>query len=270
MSKNITCAQGHHWDPAIDAFRMDSQRGLCPVCGDLPMVVAIGKGQQAQHSQRAQPPKGPKGKRAAAKPATVLPEVMPVTPAAVAVQSVALSAEAAPPWAGQPGMQWSGVDLGPALPMAVFTSTETWQQERVKALALYCSDGRWGDAFDEFCHKRLLIPRYDRWAVPGGPAWLIPRDHNKEFFQAVHHQLEFLVRAHALERMVLIAHHGCAYYGDLLRKESDDCLPTQMDDLRTGRANLQEWFPTLAVDCYLAMRRGPRLSFHQVTGERGE
>ena len=65
---------------------------------------------------------------------------------------------------------WASVDLGPKLPMAIFTSGERWQHERIGALALYCSDGRWGEAFDEFCHRRLLIPRYDRWAVPGGPA----------------------------------------------------------------------------------------------------
>ena len=77
------------------------------------------------------------------------------------------------PWAlpvNDPGTPWARVDLGPPLPMPVYTAHETWNPERIGALALYCSDGRWGEAFDEFCHKRLLIPRYDRWAVPGGPA----------------------------------------------------------------------------------------------------
>ena len=64
------------------------------------------------------------------------------------------------------------IDLGPDLPPLEYTCAERWQPERIGALALYCSDGRWGEAFDEFCHKHLLIPRYDRWAVPGGPAWL--------------------------------------------------------------------------------------------------
>src|SRR3954471_2525665 len=53
-----------------------------------------------------------------------------------------------------------------------FVSSETWNDRRIRALAMYCSDGRWGDAFDEFCHRSLMIPRYDRFAVPGGPAWL--------------------------------------------------------------------------------------------------
>src|SRR5260370_25831282 len=53
------------------------------------------------------------------------------------------------------GIQWSTIELGPELPMPVFTSMEVWNPERIGALAIYCSDGRWGDAFDEFCHTRL-------------------------------------------------------------------------------------------------------------------
>src|SRR5437660_7506819 len=102
--------------------------------------------------------------------------------------------------------RWAGVALEPPLPMAIYTSTETWNPERIGALALYCSDGRWGEAFDEFCHKRLLIPRYDRWAVPGGPAWLVPRETEGDLYQATRTQLDFLVRVHQLERIVLIAH----------------------------------------------------------------
>ncbi|HEU4752026.1 MAG TPA: hypothetical protein VFU47_02880, partial [Armatimonadota bacterium] len=56
-----------------------------------------------------------------------------------------------------------------------FTSRETWNPERIGALAIYCSDGRWGEAFDEFCHRGLGLPRYDRFAVPGGPVWLTVR-----------------------------------------------------------------------------------------------
>src|SRR5215831_17063022 len=93
-------------------------------------------------------------------------------------------------------IHWSGVALGPKLPMAVFTSTEVWKPERIGALAMYCSDGRWGEAFDEFCHRSLLIPRYDRWAVPGGPAWLVPREAGDGLYRATRTHLDFLVRVH--------------------------------------------------------------------------
>jgi hypothetical protein len=47
------------------------------------------------------------------------------------------------------------LELGPDLPIGVFTSAEPWHAERIGALALYCSDGRWGEAFDEFLPPAL-------------------------------------------------------------------------------------------------------------------
>jgi hypothetical protein len=102
------------------------------------------------------------------------------------------------------------VELAPDLPVTVYYATERWHPERIGALALYCSDGRWGEAFDEFCHKHLQIPRYDRLAVPGGPAWLVPCGGDRALLDTARAQLEFLVRAHGLEQLVLNAHYGCA------------------------------------------------------------
>src|SRR6266436_9043642 len=126
----------------------------------------------------------------------------------------------------------SVMDLGPNLPLADFTSTLRWDNERIHAMALYCSDGRWGESFDEFCHKHLRIPRYDRWAVPGGPTWLVPGGNDTAFLQAARLQLDFLVEAHGLERTVLITHYGCAYYGERLKGSPDECVPAQTADIR--------------------------------------
>ena len=54
---------------------------------------------------------------------------------------------------------------------AIFAASETRFQSGFMRWRFYCSDGRWGEAFDEFCHAGLGLPRYDRFAVPGGPAW---------------------------------------------------------------------------------------------------
>jgi hypothetical protein len=150
------------------------------------------------------------------------------------------------------------------LPAPCFTSTELWQAVRVGALVLYCSDGRWGEAFDEFCHRRLLIPRYDRWAVPGGPSCLLPGNAGEGFCRGAWEQFGFLVRAHQLRRVVLIAHYGCAAYAELLGTGPDDCLPAQVQDLRTAAAALREWFRGIDVESYFALRRGVSLSFHPV------
>jgi hypothetical protein len=166
--------------------------------------------------------------------------------------------------AGDAAIPWASVDIGPALPLAVHICTEAWHPERIGALALYCSDGRWGEAFDEFCHKRLLIPRYDRWAVPGGPAWLVSHTSNGDLYQATRKQLDFLVHVHELERIVLITHFGCAFYRHLLDEPAETCLPVQMSDLRVARDSLRERFPTIQVETYLAMQSGKCLSFHEV------
>jgi hypothetical protein len=157
-----------------------------------------------------------------------------------------------------------GLALGPNLPLEVFTSTEPWFGERIHALALYCSDGRWGLAFDEFCQRSLLIPRYDRWAVPGGPAWLATRAENDDFAQSAHQQLDFLVKIHELDRIVLITHYACALYAQRLGRSPEDCLPEQMKDVERAAAVLREWYPGMRVEGYLAMRRDRSLSFHEL------
>lgn len=156
------------------------------------------------------------------------------------------------------------LDLGPELPLSVFTSMERWHPERIGALALYCSDGRWGEAFDEFCHRHLLIPRYDRWAVPGGPAWLALGSEGGEFSRSAREQLDFLVHAHELERIVLITHFGCAYYGHRLNRDPKECLPAQIEDVRRAAETLRRSYDGMRVETYLAMRTGNCLSFHQL------
>jgi hypothetical protein len=158
----------------------------------------------------------------------------------------------------------SSMELGPDLPLADFTSSWQWDEERIHAMALYCSDGRWGLAFDEFCQKHLRIPRYDRWAVPGGPAWLLSTGDETGFVQVARAQVDFLVQAHELQRIVLITHFGCAYYGQKLRLSPNACLSTQTADLKRAADKLREWYPEMRVENYLAMRSSSRLSFHRV------
>jgi hypothetical protein len=83
-------------------------------------------------------------------------------------------------------------------------------------------------------------------------------------YQATRTQLDFLVRVHELERIVLITHYGCAFYRELLREPAEGCLSVQMDDLRAVKNTLHGWFPEVRVEVYLAMQRGRCLSFHQL------
>jgi hypothetical protein len=161
--------------------------------------------------------------------------------------------------------------LGNQLPMVAYHAIERYSPERIHALALYCSDGRWGKSFDEFCHRHLRIPHYDRWAVPGGPAWIaLAAEEDGDLFQIVRIQLDFLVQAHELKRIVLITHHGCAWYGHRLQQPPDQCLSAQSRDVEVAAAVLRDWYPDLQVEAYLAMRQHEWVSFHTLDiGERG-
>jgi hypothetical protein len=163
------------------------------------------------------------------------------------------------------GMSWTTVEMEPQLPLPVYTSLEVWNPDRIRALAIYCSDGRWGAAFDEFCHKALHMPRYDRFAVPGGPAWFTRADVNRNgAYYVAREQLDFLVQVHALERIVLITHYGCAFYTEMLKRSPLEVLPTQLEEVQTAATTLRSWFPGIVAEAYLAMRRDNRLSFHAV------
>jgi hypothetical protein len=156
------------------------------------------------------------------------------------------------------------VTLAPDLPMTAYHTIEQWHPERIGAMALYCSDGRWGEAIDEFCHRHLHIPRYDRWAVPGGPACVATSGDDEILLRAARIQLDFLVEVHELERVVLITHYACAWYGHRLQRPPDECLPAQAEDIRAAAATLRSWHPGLRVEAYLGMRRQERLTFHQL------
>lgn len=97
-----------------------------------------------------------------------------------------------------------------------YESRVRYDQARIHAAALYCSDGRLGEHFDDFLQNGLELPRYDRVSLPGGPACLAghPEAHLEE--QGVVDELKFLVEVHKLKRVVLIAHQGCAFYGSRL------------------------------------------------------
>jgi hypothetical protein len=144
----------------------------------------------------------------------------------------------------------------------LFTSSAPFEPERVHAVAVYCSDGRFGDQVDDFLHLHLGLPNYDRVAIPGGPAWLSSRS-SASLVQhgMVRDQLDFLVEVHRLERAVLIAHHGCAYYLRRLASDADSALTTQIQDLHDATETLKNWYRGLQIESYLARATEGRVQF---------
>ena len=134
----------------------------------------------------------------------------------------------------------------------VFHSPISFEAQRIGAVALYCSDGRFGDAIDQLLHEGLALPRYDRLAVPGGPACL--SGHLAVFWEdlGTSKQIEFLVRVHQIGRVVLIAHHGCAFYRLHLNVRDQDLVTRQMRDLSGAARRIARLAPRVTTEAYFA------------------
>jgi carbonic anhydrase-like protein len=148
----------------------------------------------------------------------------------------------------------------------IFTSATPFESERVQAVAVYCSDGRYGDQIDAFLHQHLGLPNYDRLAIVGGPAWLGFRSSASiSQYGLMRDQLDFLVHVHGLRRVVLLAHYGCAYYLRRHVGDADSVLPTQIQDLRDAARTIRNWYTTLQVETYLARAEGGRVDFYAIS-----
>ncbi len=145
-----------------------------------------------------------------------------------------------------------------------YESRVRYQQDRIHAAALYCSDGRVGEHFDDFLQNGLNLPRYDRVALPGGPACLAghPQAHLEE--QGVVDELRFLVEVHGLKRVVLIAHQGCAFYATRLDLKEPRLELVQRADLVRAAGFVQRVTGLDAIDAYFARLVDGRVRFERV------
>src|SRR5205814_5180899 len=116
-----------------------------------------------------------------------------------------------PPTRAREGVAPTGARPGESV-TELWRSSLPFMPERIGAAAIYCSDGRYNEQFDEFLHQRLGLPRYDRVVVPGGAACLAGDISAWRDEEAVVEQLRFLIVSHELERIVLIAHKACGFY----------------------------------------------------------
>lgn len=144
----------------------------------------------------------------------------------------------------------------------VFVSTRPFEDERIAAAAIYCSDGRYGEHIDEFLHVGLGLPRYDRIALPGGAACLA--GHVKGFHEklSLERQLSFLIRAHALQKIVLIAHEGCAYYKDIWTA-MQSTIEQQSEDLKRAAQHISLLNNRIEVATFFARNVDDKVAFER-------
>jgi hypothetical protein len=140
--------------------------------------------------------------------------------------------------------------------LAAYESSVRYDDGRIRAAAAYCSDGRFGDACDDFLHNALHLAPYDRLAVPGGAACLGGHFLAYREEEALLEQLRLLIRVHALERIILIAHQDCAFYVERLHVSPEKIEVQQRRDLETAVERIRSLARHVRVDRYLA-RKGP-------------
>ena len=147
---------------------------------------------------------------------------------------------------------------------SAYESPLPYEKTRIRAAAIYCSDGRVGEHFDDFLQNGLGLPRYDRVALPGGPSCLAghPQAHLEQ--QGVVDELKFLVEFHGLTRVVLIAHEGCAFYGSRLELKDRRMELVQKADLVRAAAFVHRVTTLTAIEAFFARLEGTRVRFESV------
>lgn len=145
----------------------------------------------------------------------------------------------------------------------VYAGRLFYEPSRIHAAAVYCSDGRLGDHFDDFLQNGLHLPRYDRLALPGGPAALLGTDSCPCGSAAAWEALAFLVQAHELTRVLLVAHEGCAFYAQRLSLKADCMEARQRRDIESVAAKIRASTPQLRIDAYFARITGNRITFEE-------
>jgi len=125
-----------------------------------------------------------------------------------------------------------------------FRSWAPWKDEFSGNLAVFCSDERFVAATLEFLRRGLDMERCDLIVVAGGPAF-IPQSE-----APLLERLDLLIKAHKIERVVLIAHDDCGYYKhrypklppEKLRQQQREELLTAVSALRQKGIKAQAFF----------------------------
>jgi hypothetical protein len=146
----------------------------------------------------------------------------------------------------------------------IYESPTPYEAARIHAAAVYCSDGRVGEQIDEFLHQGLGLPRYDRLALPGGPACLAGSLATFLEARALEDALRFLIRVHDLRQVVLIAHEGCAYYRERLGVPEAKVVAEQREDLHKALRSVPRLAEGLAAKAFLARVAVSRIAFEPV------
>lgn len=147
----------------------------------------------------------------------------------------------------------------------MFVSQGLYETGHPKALAIYCSDGRFTNAVEELLHH-LGHARLDTLTMPGGPALLNPWTASILDADQVNRASQFLIKAHSIDHVVLLSHEGCGYYRQKLPgRPTADIRQSQVDDLRVAARAVRAARSSMRVELYHAIPHGGRVRFEPIT-----
>lgn len=106
--------------------------------------------------------------------------------------------------------------------------------------------------------------------LPGGPALLDATSSSLAGVEIAREAASFLIKAHLIKDVVLVAHEGCGYYRARYRYESPDAMQRrQLADLRSAARWVAGTHSGVVARCYFASvvhtTQGPRVTFAPVT-----
>lgn len=132
------------------------------------------------------------------------------------------------------------------------------------ALAMYCSDGRFTKSVEELL-KALGYDRLDTLTIPGGAAHLSPATATRSELELFGDAASFLISAHHITHVVLLAHDHCGHYRHRFKHLDDDAMRTMQEaDLRAARQTLKAGHPGLEVRTYFATPYTGRVRFDEI------
>jgi hypothetical protein len=139
--------------------------------------------------------------------------------------------------------------------MPSYTAPSKLARAETEVLAVHCSDHRFQAGLHDFLNRGLnLNGNYDLLVLPGGPQCLTLVEYLPKFAWAGWKWFRFLVEAHSLQRLILIAHQDCGWYKELPLHlhTSSDPRRRQEEDLERVRHRLSADFPELRIELYYA------------------
>lgn len=141
---------------------------------------------------------------------------------------------------------------------------------QAEALVIQCNSHAYLAPTQDFLKNGLGLTAYDLVSIPGGAQWLALPDLLPKHHKVARGMTEFLLRAHKVPRIILIAHAGCSAYA------TDGALATlahlgtgrtpgqiQIEQLRAAGRSLQEEFG-VPVELYYAAAGGEGTDFHRL------